>query len=231
MAKSRKPKLSLHTEYQIEQQQNHLHDLFLAELRQLQATQDGTRQKMTLPSGIYSRLPPMPQSPHALRFKLAQYSQSLFSAEAPFYHASPVLARELRALKKRVIETISRKVAEIENLHQPYSLKYHALSYAEMREAMEEGMRQPIKSLLGDHKKIATPNKPKRAPSTVTSLSAAQKVEDYVIKKHSGMTEFAIQAGITDRTLRSFRKTGKIRRSLVEGIAKAMGITKEELLS
>jgi DNA-binding Xre family transcriptional regulator len=93
-------------------------------------------------------------------------------------------------------------------------------------------MRQPTRSLLGGGEKTAqTLGKPKRASSTITSLAAAQKMEAYIEKKNIGMTEFATRAGITDRTLRSFRKTGKIRRSLVEGIAKAMGITKEELLS
>jgi DNA-binding Xre family transcriptional regulator len=232
MPKSYKPKLSLVTEYQIEQQQNYIHSSFFAEIQQLQASSDGSRPKISLPSGIYSRLPPIPKSPHEVRFKLAQYSQSLFNTEAPFYHASPTLARALKALKKRVIETISSKVAEIEHRNQPYSLKYHELSYAQMREAMEEGMRQPTRSLLGGGEKTAqTLGKPKRASSTITSLAAAQKMEAYIEKKNIGMTEFATRAGITDRTLRSFRKTGKIRRSLVEGIAKAMGITKEELLS
>ena len=70
-----------------------------------------------------------------------------------------------------------------------------------------------------------------RLPSTVDSPSAARKMEAYIKAKGIGLTEFANIAQITDRTLRSFRKTGKIRRSLLGQIAKAMGTTKENLLS
>lgn len=71
---------------------------------------------------------------------------------------------------------------------------------------------------------------PSRLPSTITSLSAARKLEAYVQRTGIGLTEFATQIGTTDRTLRSFRKTGKIRRSIFEGIAKGMRTTKESLL-
>jgi hypothetical protein len=72
---------------------------------------------------------------------------------------------------------------------------------------------------------------PSRLPSTVTSPPAARKLEAYIQRTGIGLTEFATRIGTTDRTLRSFRKTGKIRRSIFEGIAKAMGTTKESLLS
>lgn len=70
-----------------------------------------------------------------------------------------------------------------------------------------------------------------RLPSTITSPSAARKLEAFIQRTGIGLTEFATQIGTTDRTLRSFRKTGKIRRSIFDGIAKAMGATKESLLS
>jgi hypothetical protein len=70
-----------------------------------------------------------------------------------------------------------------------------------------------------------------RLQSTVTSLSAARKLEAYIQRNAMGLTEFANKAGTTDRTLRNFRKTGTVRRDIFEGIAKAMGITREALLS
>lgn len=69
-----------------------------------------------------------------------------------------------------------------------------------------------------------------RLRSTVESPSAARKMEAYLAAKGIGLTDFASSAGTTDRTLRSFRKTGRVSRSILAGIAKAMGITKEELL-
>jgi hypothetical protein len=45
-----------------------------------------------------------------------------------------------------------------------------------------------------------------------------------------GQTDFASSVNTTDRTLRAFRKTGKVRRDILEAIAKKMNITKEELL-
>jgi hypothetical protein len=69
-----------------------------------------------------------------------------------------------------------------------------------------------------------------RMPSTINSPSAARKMEAYLAAKGIGLTDFASTAGTTDRTLRSFRKTGKIRRSILTNIAASMGVSKEDLL-
>jgi lambda repressor-like predicted transcriptional regulator len=76
------------------------------------------------------------------------------------------------------------------------------------------------------------PAEPKRRfPSQVKSESAARKVEDYMNKRGLNQTEFSSKAGMTDRTLRNFLRTGVARRSTLDGIASAMGVTKESLLS
>jgi hypothetical protein len=72
-------------------------------------------------------------------------------------------------------------------------------------------------------------DQPTRLSATVMSPTAARKMEAF-LAKGIGQTELAIQAGTTDRTLRNFRRTGKIRRDLLDGIAKAMGTTRNELL-
>jgi hypothetical protein len=69
-----------------------------------------------------------------------------------------------------------------------------------------------------------------RLQATVTSLDAAHCMEAYMQSKGIGQTEFAVQVGTTDRTLRSFRKTGKVRRDIFDAIAKAIGTTREALL-
>lgn len=70
----------------------------------------------------------------------------------------------------------------------------------------------------------------KRLKATVVSRTAARKMEKYLDCKGIGQTDFATTVGTTDRTLRSFRKTGKVRRDILESIAKHMGTTKEALL-
>jgi len=55
-------------------------------------------------------------------------------------------------------------------------------------------------------------------------------MEAYIKAKQLGQNEFAIEVPTTDRTLRAFRQTGKVRRDIFDAIAKAMGTTREELL-
>lgn len=74
------------------------------------------------------------------------------------------------------------------------------------------------------------PAKIKLTP-TISSPTAARKMEAYIQANGMGLTQFAIKAQTTDRTLRSFRTTGKVRRDIFESIAGAMGLTKEELLA
>jgi hypothetical protein len=70
----------------------------------------------------------------------------------------------------------------------------------------------------------------KRFSGQVASKSAARKLEAFVESKGMGFTEFAIQAGTTDRTIRRFRRTGQVRRDIFQNIAKVMGLKPEELL-
>jgi hypothetical protein len=70
----------------------------------------------------------------------------------------------------------------------------------------------------------------RRLRATITSPSAARQMEAYLDANGIGQTEFAAKVGTTDRTLRAFRKTGKIRRDIFDQIAVAMGTTREILL-
>jgi hypothetical protein len=69
-----------------------------------------------------------------------------------------------------------------------------------------------------------------RMAATITSPTAVRKMEAYLQTNGIGLTEFATHAEPTDRTLRSFRKTGTVRRQIFESIAKAMGVSKQDLL-
>jgi hypothetical protein len=72
--------------------------------------------------------------------------------------------------------------------------------------------------------------KPERLSATISCPSAAKRMVEHLKSKAIGQTDFASSIGTTDRTLRAFRKTGRVRRDIFKAIAKGMNITKEELL-
>ena len=61
-------------------------------------------------------------------------------------------------------------------------------------------------------------------------MPAARRLEKYLEATGIGVTEFAGLAETTDRTLRNFRRTGKVERGIFDSIAKAMGVTRDDLL-
>lgn len=96
---------------------------------------------------------------------------------------------------------------------------------------------QPVGRSAQDQEKRASTNiaaeekiTTERLTATIECPSAARKMEAYLKSKGIGLTEFAIQAQTTDRTLRTFRKTGKVRRDIFDNIAKTMGTTRDALL-
>jgi hypothetical protein len=89
--------------------------------------------------------------------------------------------------------------------------------------AIEGGVTVPI---VGDEEDAISAQ---RLPTTVTSPIAARRMVAYIESKVMTQTEFASKVGTTDRTLRAFRRTGKVRRDIFDAIARAMGTTREEL--
>ena len=70
----------------------------------------------------------------------------------------------------------------------------------------------------------------KRLSTTVASPIAARRMERYLERHSLGQNEFARRVGRSEKTLRNFRKTGKVRRGILAEIAQAMQTTPEELL-
>lgn len=68
----------------------------------------------------------------------------------------------------------------------------------------------------------------RRMSQSIDSHVAARRMEAYAQKM--GMTEFATRVGVTDRTLRNFRSSGRVRRDILAQIAAAMGMTVEDLI-
>jgi len=77
---------------------------------------------------------------------------------------------------------------------------------------------------------ITPPISKSRLSPMVTAPQAARKLEKYLSDKGVSQTDFAGHAQTTDRTLRNFRSTGKVRKDIFENIAKAMQTTKDDLM-
>lgn len=67
-------------------------------------------------------------------------------------------------------------------------------------------------------------------PRSVGSPEAVAAVKEYIQARGLSQTEFSIEAGVSERTLRSFLASGKMRRSSLDGVARAMDLTLEQLL-
>jgi DNA-binding Xre family transcriptional regulator len=76
----------------------------------------------------------------------------------------------------------------------------------------------------------ASPIRSARMSSTVHSQVAVRRIEAFMEAKGLRQTEFARRANTTERTIRKIRKTATISRGMLADIAKALGISKEELL-
>jgi hypothetical protein len=71
---------------------------------------------------------------------------------------------------------------------------------------------------------------PKRLPRSIGTPEAVNAAIAYMESKGLTETQFGNQFQSTDRTVRSFRRSGKMRRSTFEAMAKCMGLTIEQLL-
>ena len=67
-------------------------------------------------------------------------------------------------------------------------------------------------------------------PRSVDNKKAADRVREHIDKSGLTQTQFAGKAGMTDRTLRKFLKTGRIKRNKLDDIAKAINTSPTELL-
>jgi hypothetical protein len=110
--------------------------------------------------------------------------------------------------------------------------------YKRLAQSSAEGTTPGAVKTSADH---SSPSKPapiksgpqavrkKRLVPSVDSPLAARRMEAY-IQSHDGPSKFAVQANTTERTIRNFRKTGRVRRDIFRNIAGAMDTTPEELL-
>ncbi|MFI5116228.1 MAG: hypothetical protein ACHP8B_05960 [Terriglobales bacterium] len=239
-----RPDLGLHVFEQIEVEMHDQDTRYWRELRKLQMS-------VLIPRGesydFLREVPPPPQRPVQLSAILHSYAQALFYVEASKY---PPLDQRFRywltKLAERIETRVMKNIKGVEASGHLYSLAYHGLTEPKMRQVIGESLQKMIikfsrdqqpqeaihpgqmTSLEQDDRPSAPKNR--RLSPMVTSPKAARKLEEYLATEGIGLTEFAIRAQTTDRTLRSFRKTGKVRRDIFEDIARAMGTTKDDLL-
>jgi hypothetical protein len=66
-------------------------------------------------------------------------------------------------------------------------------------------------------------------PKSLFSVEAAETVRTYMQQQHWNIAEFAVQAQVAETTIRRFLKTGRLRRSCFDSVAKMMGLTRDQL--
>jgi hypothetical protein len=185
---------------------------------------------------------------------LTNYSYELFNLEAmkfPRYPPSPHFPNWLINLSRRVEDHAMSVVKDIESSDPEMNFSYHEVVESEMRKTIQGGLRH----LMTEHYQVELPPSTRsprtvqrqipttasiegqtqpsaaRTKGTICAPGAVAKLEAYLAKTQESLTEFAGRAGTSDKTLRGFRKTGKVRRYIFDGIAKAMGLTRDQLIN
>lgn len=200
-----------------------------------------------------------PKRPIAIGKCLGAYAIGLFDIEASLYPRSDGLSTWLEKLARRVEEKIITHVLSFGNGPSMVAvlvrLTYHA-SEQQMREAIRAALKErvsgtlpapskpkrpititttapmtaPLQAMKPEHNRNTSPPKKTRMSVTISSPTGARRMESFLSAKGIGQTEFATELGITDRTLRAFRSTGKIKRETFDKIAAQMGTTRENLM-
>lgn len=85
-------------------------------------------------------------------------------------------------------------------------------------------------TVVGDRAELRKKAPRKRMSRTLGSAEALRVVTDYLEHTKLTDTQFGNQFNTTDRTVRSFRTTGEMRRSNFEAMATSMGLTSDQLL-
>jgi hypothetical protein len=89
---------------------------------------------------------------------------------------------------------------------------------------------EEVKKYVNDGRRMEEREGKERSSASITSPVAAKRMGEFIVAHGLGQTEFANRVGTTDRTIRAFQKTGKVRRDIFDSIAAQMSTTREELL-
>jgi hypothetical protein len=236
MGDEERPQLHPRIYEQVEQLMYRLDGLYWRELADMQ-----------IPAARLHSQPDPPKLPLMLQGIIEQYASALFRVEAEQYEqiaSSPYLMAWLSRLADRVQLRVIAAFDRIEKVAMPErSFEYHGLNRTEMIESLRTSLWHAGNRVAQNFAEKASAQAtarvvptqavvvpPKRRSSMVTSASAVEKMERYIRARALDYADFAASAGTTDKTLRSFRNTKSVRRSIFYGIAKAMNVSVEELL-
>lgn len=204
---------------------------------------------MKSPHGLLGDGPKPPKQPIRLFKALGEYACDLFDVEAKRYPSDPERQSWLTRLAERIEAMVISNLDQLEiratfDILHPTLLTYHATK-EQMRQAVRSALSirtgegdlakppvagTPPKLQIVPKEQITKTKRPERLPSTIFSPTAARKLEDFLSRESIRQTEFAIQVDTTDRTIRRFRKSGRIRHEIFDRIAQRMGMTREALL-
>lgn len=237
MEESDRPRLDPATEVAIEAAQNQALEILWSQLKSLQVLTKSGLEDHRLKSPVFDVFPaPRPKRPSVVKMHVRNCALTLFSAEAPCYPENPVLEEQLAALVRRTVTRILGTVRDLEDMSRDrkLSLEHHGLTLRDIGEAAAHELDPLVRTHLSSQSENITNDKqaikPVRFRDSIESRSAARKMEAYISKRGMGMTVFANQAGTTDRTLRKFRKTGRLKKSIFADVAETMGETVDSLL-
>ncbi len=199
-------------------------------------------------SSLDTPVPP-PARQHLLQ-AIRQYAIALFDTEADQFERVRQNQEYQIWLSRLAERTNGRVLTALDRLDEsdPESimLAYHGLQKRDIVESLREALWERTRDYSQGHtpshlsqklqetqSSLPKPSKPTREPrmsASIVSPSAARKMEAYMNAHGLDQTQFAIQAQTTDKTIRKFRQTGRVKRSILDGIASAMGVKKEDLL-
>ena len=151
-----------------------------------------------------------------------------------FREQMELIKRQTEQFQSPLTEETLQKIREAQKYLQqfqpdPKVIAYLSSLHREFSSAANVAARS-FASIVSQYKNPVSKPKAPRWKASIGTHAAAHRMEAYIESKGMDFTEFASLAGTTDRTIRKFRTKGRIKRSVFDGIAKAMKLTRDELL-
>lgn len=178
---------------------------------------------------------PQPMSQHAPGVWAAGLSEQAHSRNFPVYFLLADAASTHRAAVERLLLDMSDSFLLILSTNQYRTVE----TESRLRDRRVECLCLEDQVLVDEHGEFRWEGvvETRRAagdrgpvPRSVGSPEAVAAVKQYIQSRGLSQTEFSIEAGVSERTLRSFLASGKMRRSSLDGVARAMDLTLEQLL-
>lgn len=176
----------------------------------------------------------IPKQPLELIAVLNAYAMALFDTEFREYPSDLRLPHWMMKLAERTGDRVMRVVAELEVSSLLAKLSYHGVTASQMRESVEEALRQSVKDRLQELRVSVSPQTPgpELAPTASQTVKEPRKafVMPLLNAKGWSVLDWATEAKVSHATAMDYlqNKTAPYRSTRLK-LAKALGITVEEL--